>query len=81
MRWLDGITDAMNVNLMNLGKLWEMVTDREAWHAAIHRVTESDRNGQLNNSNKSELTIYTSNDTEYFATLLIFESLQRNHTV
>ena len=34
-----------------------------------------------NNSNKSELTIYTSNDTEYFATSLIFESFQRNHTV
>ena len=38
MRWLDSITDAMN---MNLGKLWEMVRDREAWHAAVHRVTKS----------------------------------------
>ena len=38
IRWLDGITDAMD---MNLGKLWEMVRDREAWHASVHRVTEN----------------------------------------
>ena len=52
MRWPEGITNAMN---MNLGKLQEMVREREAWHAVVHRIAKSwNTTGQLNNNNVEE---------------------------
>ena len=47
MRWLDGITDSID---MNLGKLQEMGRDRETWHAEVHGVAELDMTWQVNNN-------------------------------
>ena len=48
---MDGITESIN---MSLSKVWEIVKDREAWHAAIHRVSELDMTKQLNNHSQKD---------------------------
>ena len=51
-RWLDDITNTVDISL---GKLWEMVKDREAWHIATHGLTKSDMTEQLNNTREAQI--------------------------
>ena len=77
MRWLDGVTSAMS---MNLGKLREMVRDREGWHVVVHVVTELDTNGRLNN-NKNIWNIWLLNsnlsEEDIQAKTLRYENVSR----
>ena len=71
MGWLNGITDAMD---MNLGKLQETVRNREAWRAVVHEIVKSDTTGWLNNNNvMTNESYFQSNYNLWTKHLLFFQ--------
>ena len=66
---MDDITDSVN---LNLGKLWEMVRDREAWHAAVHGVAELDTTLSLNNNNDNNMACIYFISFDFSITLCLY---------